>query len=123
MCDYLEVVPTLNVFLRDFHLQRLCDPDGKYSWVSFKQPKKLFAIYQYSVKHFKDRFFILKPLTRAAEEKLFKIVEHHETPHPSARFPLEWQYDHFQLEMESYIFRDEDMRNRDLAAYKKLIRY
>lgn len=36
---------------------------------------------------------------------------------------MEWQYDHFQLETESYIFLDEDLGDRDLSAYRKLIRY
>lgn len=55
VCAFLEVDPSLPLFIRVFHLQRLRDRD-RFNWVSFKQPKKLFAIYQDSVQHFKNRF-------------------------------------------------------------------
>lgn len=94
MCGYLEVVPTVNKFLRVFHLQRLRDPDKKYNWVYFKQPKKLFAIYHDSTKHFKNWFIIVKPLTRDSNEHLFEIVDYVEDNEKkrgnSSRFPLEW---------------------------------
>lgn len=76
VCIYLDVGPNLPLFLRVFHLQWLCDTDGKDNWVSFKQPKNLFTIYQDSVKHFKSRFFIVKPLTPEVEDHLFDIVDY-----------------------------------------------
>lgn len=92
--------------------------------MSFKQQKKLFAIYQDSIKHFKDQFFIVKPLTQEVEDHLFEIVDYVEDEEqkrrPSARFPLEWKYDHFQQGTDAYIFRDKDLGDRDMAVYRKL---
>lgn len=100
VCVYLEVEPSIPLFLFVFHLHRLRDADGKFSWVSFKHPKKLFAIYPDSIMHFKERFFIVKPLTQEVDDHLFEIVNYMEDREqkrgPSARFPLEWKYDNFQ---------------------------
>src|SRR3954471_712846 len=124
VCGYLDVEATLPLLFRVFHLQRLRDPDGKWSWVSFKQPKKLFAIYQDSIKHFKSRYFFIKPLTLEAEDHLFEEREYIEDGvkkvGPSARFPLEWQPDHFDCGTDYYIFRDEDLNERDMGGYRRL---
>ncbi|XP_058768787.1 uncharacterized protein LOC131642566 [Vicia villosa] len=124
VCGYLEVEATLPLFFRVFHLQRLRNPDDKWSWVSFKQPKKLFAIYQDSIKHFKSRYFIIKLLTHDAENHLFEEREYIEdgvrTVGPAARFPLEWQPDHFEHGTDYYIFWDEDLNERDTGGYQRL---
>src|SRR4051812_6999693 len=124
VCGFLEVEATLPLFFRIFHLQRLRDSDGKWSWVSFKQPKKLFAIYQDSIKHFKSRYFLVKPLTPEAENHLFEEREYIEDGvkkvGPSARFPLEWQPDHFERGTDYYIFRDEDLNECDTGGYQRL---
>src|SRR4051812_16001898 len=120
VCGYLDVEATLPLLFRVFHLQRLRDPDGKWSWVSFKQPKKLFAIYQDSIKHFKSWYFLVKPLTPEVENHLFEEREYIEDGvkkvGPSARFPLEWQPDHFERGTDYYIFRDEDLNERDTGG-------
>lgn len=41
---------------------------------------------------------------------------------PSARFPLEWKYDHFQRG-KSHIFRNKDLNGRDMVAYWKLVAF
>lgn len=69
----------------------------------------------------------MKPLTQEAKDDLLEIIEYVEGGElkrgPYARFPLEWQYDHFQRLTDSYIFRDEDLTEYDREAYQKLVTF
>ena len=53
---YLRIVPTLDLFFFIFRLQRT-KPKGdaeKYGWVSFSQRRRLFEMFEESVRGFKD---------------------------------------------------------------------
>ncbi|MCI68601.1 hypothetical protein A2U01_0089862, partial [Trifolium medium] len=64
---YLKVAHTLPLFFHTFGLQRSCPkgekvrgkaprPElGKYGWVSLKQRKSLFKIFEESVRGFKEK--------------------------------------------------------------------
>jgi hypothetical protein len=43
--------------------------------VSFKQQIKLFEMYVDSVRGFKERYYVIKPMTDAARESLYHMVE------------------------------------------------
>ncbi|MCI54527.1 hypothetical protein A2U01_0075777, partial [Trifolium medium] len=71
---YLEIVPTLKMFLHAFGLQRSCLKGetakgkapkgveaGKHGWVSFKQRKGLFKTFEESVRGFKERYYGVRP--------------------------------------------------------------
>ncbi|MCI34148.1 hypothetical protein A2U01_0055366, partial [Trifolium medium] len=72
------MVPTLPLFFHAFGLQRSCPkgekakgkaPKGakqepsKYGWVSFKQKKSLFKMYEESVRGFKERYYAVRQIT------------------------------------------------------------
>ncbi|MCI05421.1 hypothetical protein A2U01_0026474, partial [Trifolium medium] len=72
VCQYLEIEPTVPIFFRVFKLQRQPSKDGRHGWVSLKQQVKLFKMFVDSVRHFKERFFIVRPLTELAIDSLFE---------------------------------------------------
>jgi hypothetical protein len=43
--------------------------------VSFKQQIKLFEMYVDSIRGFKERYYVIKPMTDAARESLYHMVE------------------------------------------------
>src|SRR4051812_478741 len=48
---------------------------GRYSWVSFRNAdRKLFRMYVDSVKHFKDRYYVIRLQGRAAYTSMSKMM-------------------------------------------------
>ena len=93
VCQYLQIGVMLPLVFRIFHLQRQ-SIEGGQAWVSFKQFGKLFPSYLESICHFKERYFVMKPLTDVAVTSLYERSEVVEEGHTlfqlNARFPLEW---------------------------------
>ncbi|MCI42295.1 hypothetical protein A2U01_0063532, partial [Trifolium medium] len=65
VCQYLEIEPIVPLFFRIFKLQRQPSKDGCHGWVSLKQQVKLFKMFVDSVRHFKERFYIVRPLSQS----------------------------------------------------------
>ncbi|MCI38050.1 hypothetical protein A2U01_0059278, partial [Trifolium medium] len=76
--SHLSIAPTLPLFSHAFRLQRSCpkgekakgklpkgieEEPGKCGWVSFKQRKTLFKLFADSVHNFKDKFYVVRPIT------------------------------------------------------------
>jgi hypothetical protein len=63
---YLELAPTISLFFHLFGIQR-SHPRGnvtdKCRWVSLKQHKKFFDIFEESLWGFKDAWFVVRPMT------------------------------------------------------------
>lgn len=124
------------LFLRCFRVQRQSS-DGRYSWVSFKNADyRLFKMYTDSVKDFKDRFYVLRPVsTSAANQVLRQVPVTNDQGHVvrdewgnivmklSSVFPFRWWNDHFLKDAREYFYSDDDMDEQDLAAHVKLCRY
>ena len=81
--------------------------------MSFKLFWKLFRPYLEYVRHFKERYFIMKLLTEVAIDSLYTRVEEIEDRQPVyqlvARFMLEWQWKHFDQKPEYYVVKPEDL--------------
>ena len=93
VCRYLEIGATVDLFFCIFQLQRSA-AGREQSWVSFKQQSRLFWAYAESVRNFKDRFFVVKPLSLVAKRSL--VVDEttvnesgHEITRVVSKFPLE----------------------------------
>jgi hypothetical protein len=70
---YLHIVPTLDLFFHLFRIQR-SKPKGdaeKHGWVSFTQRRRLFDMFEESVRGFKDNWYGVFP---KGEEGLRTIV-------------------------------------------------
>jgi hypothetical protein len=70
---YLRIVPTLDLFFYIFRIQRT-KPKGdaeKYGWVSFTQRRRLFDMFEESVRGYKDNWYGVFP---KGEEGLKTIV-------------------------------------------------
>ncbi|MCI33841.1 hypothetical protein A2U01_0055059, partial [Trifolium medium] len=81
LAAHLNVAPTVPLFFHTFGLQRSCPkgekakgkaPKGqkqepaKHGWVSLKQRKSLFKIFEESIRGFKDKFYGVRPCTGEA---------------------------------------------------------
>jgi hypothetical protein len=111
-------VPTLDLFFHTFRLQR-SKPKGeaanKHGWVSFTQRRRLFEIYEESVRGFKDKWYVVFPkgeeglqsiVTRALkiDEDGNEVLRPNGSPviveHP--RFPFKWDRKHYLLPASSF---------------------
>ncbi|MCH94054.1 hypothetical protein A2U01_0015009 [Trifolium medium] len=76
--DHLGLAPTLPLFFHAFGIQRSCPrgekakgkfpkgkehPPAKFGWVSLKQRKRLFEMYEDSVRGFKEVYYGVRPIT------------------------------------------------------------
>ncbi|PNX66710.1 hypothetical protein L195_g055238, partial [Trifolium pratense] len=78
-CKFLNIAPTLKLFFHAFFLQRSC-PKGekakgkasksgevlegsRFGWVSFRQRRSLFRMYEDSIRGFKERYYAVRPIT------------------------------------------------------------
>ena len=66
----------------------------------------------------------MKPLTNATIDYLYTCVEEVENGRPvtrlMARFPLEWQWRHYEQRPEYYAVKPEDLDAQDQLSYAKL---
>ncbi|MCI48026.1 hypothetical protein A2U01_0069269, partial [Trifolium medium] len=89
-----------------------------------------------SVRHFKERFFIVRPLTELAIDSLFESEfvlnddgsvrldeEGVEMTRLVSRFPLCWSREHFDKPAEYYLTKEETMSPEELAGLEKLQAY
>jgi hypothetical protein len=124
VCEHLEIPPTVHLFFRIFKLQRQPTKDGRQGWVSFKQQVKLFEMYIDFVRGFKERYYVIKPMTEAARESLYHMVEVTEdgvqVSRCRPRFPLAWSYEHFKKPTESYLIKDEKLTEEEKAGFTTL---
>ncbi|KAI5419410.1 hypothetical protein KIW84_043547 [Lathyrus oleraceus] len=123
VCQFLGIGCTRALFFHVFHLQR-SGSRGRHSWVSFKQPVRLFKTYEDSVRHFKNRWYVVMPITRAA---LHSLYYYQRTPNGEetlmSKIPLRWQRDHFDLSTAHYRVKYAMLGEEDRLAYKKLVDY
>ncbi|MCI48470.1 hypothetical protein A2U01_0069713, partial [Trifolium medium] len=89
-----------------------------------------------SVRHFKERFYIVRPLTDLAMDSLFESEfvtnedgsvrvdgEGVEMTRMVSRFPLCWTREHFDQPTEYYLTKEETMSPGELAGLGKLQAY
>jgi hypothetical protein len=136
VATYLRIVPTLDLFFHTFRLQR-SKPRGeaanKHGWVSFTQRRRLFEMYEESVRGFKDKWYVVFP---KGEEGLQSIVtrapkideDGNEVLHPDGsplivehpRFPFKWDRKHYLLPASSFGCGKKEMDGTILAQYAML---
>ena len=123
VCQFLGIGCTRALFFHVFHLQR-SGSRGRHSWVSFKQPVRLFKTYEDSVRHFKSRWYVVMPITRAALHSLYYYQrEPNGEETLMSKIPLRWQRDHFDLSTAHYRVKYAMLGEEDRLAYKKLVDY
>ncbi|GAU35486.1 hypothetical protein TSUD_384410 [Trifolium subterraneum] len=133
---YLQLAPTVPLFFHIFGIQR-SRPRGnmtdKCGWVSLKQHKKYFEIFEESLRGFKDKWFVVRPITSAGWKTIIvrgpKVdakgrVEHRDDGEPievdCERFPFCWSTKHYAREAKSFTFRKGALSKEELADLKAL---
>jgi hypothetical protein len=88
----------------------------------------LFEKYVDSVRGFKERYYVIKPMTEAARESLYHMVEVTEdgvqVSRCRPRFPLAWSYEYFKKPTESYLIKDEKLTEEEktgLATFRAFV--
>jgi hypothetical protein len=105
----------------------------KCGWVSLKQHKKYFEIFEESLRGFKDKWFVVRPITFVGWKTIIvrgpKLddegrVEHKDDGEPievdCERFPFCWSMKHYAREAKSFTFRKGALSKEELADLKAL---
>src|SRR3954471_3821460 len=136
VCNYLGIGATTALFGRCFRIQRQA-ANGRYSWVSFRNAeRKLFGMYIDSVKGFKDRYFVVQPISRTAYTEVSDLVvmrdedsevlrdeDGHVMRELCTRFPFFWWKGHFSSPPKHYVWEDDDLDDQDRESYSVLCKY
>ncbi|GAU40530.1 hypothetical protein TSUD_366950 [Trifolium subterraneum] len=133
---YLQLAPTVPLFFHIFGIQR-SRPRGnvtdKCGWVSLKQHKKYFEIFEESLRGFKDKWYVVRPITSAGWKTILvrgpKLddegrVKHGDDGEPievdCECFPFCWSKKHYAREAKSFTFRKGALSKEELADLKAL---
>ncbi|CAJ2653374.1 unnamed protein product [Trifolium pratense] len=133
LCRYLEVEATVSLFFYIFKIQRQKVGDQQ-GWISLKhQSSKIFKMFVESARGFKERYYVVKPVTEFALNSLYMDrpvfledgspqldEEGEQVTEWSLRFPLSWSSEHFLLRTNEYLTAGEDLSPAEMAGFEKL---
>ncbi|CAJ2651980.1 unnamed protein product [Trifolium pratense] len=136
LCRYLEVEATVSLFFYIFKIQRQKVGDQQ-GWISLKhQSSKIFRIFVESARGFKERYYVVKPVTEFALNSLYMDrpvfledgspqldEEGEQVTEWALRFPLSWSSEHFVLRTDEYLTAAEDLTSAEMAGFEKLKAY
>jgi hypothetical protein len=74
-CRFLRLAVSKDPFFAIFTVRRNLDKDGGCNWVLFHQRTSLFETFSNGVAKFHERFFLVRPRTKAALQSVLKVVE------------------------------------------------
>ncbi|GAU42208.1 hypothetical protein TSUD_375570 [Trifolium subterraneum] len=105
----------------------------KCGWVSLKQHKKFFEIFEESLRGFKDKWFVVRPITSKGWKTIIvrgpKVDdEGRVVPDPDGRpvevdcerFPICWSMKHYSQEAKSFTFKKGALSKEELVDVKAL---
>ncbi|CAJ2646588.1 unnamed protein product [Trifolium pratense] len=133
LCRYLEVEATVSLFFYIFKIQRQKVGDQQ-GWISLKhQSSKIFKMFVESARGFKERYYVVRPVTEFALNSLYMDrpvfledgspqldEEGEQVTEWSLRFPLSWSSEHFLLRTDEYLTAGEDLSPAEMAGFEKL---
>ncbi|CAJ2635127.1 unnamed protein product [Trifolium pratense] len=136
LCRYLEVEATVPLFFHVFKIQRQRVGDQQ-GWVSLKHASsKIFRMFVESARGFKERYYVIKPVTEFALNSLYMdkaVILEDGSPQLDAqgepvtewslRFPLAWTSEHFEMRTEEYLTAAADLSPEEQAGFLKLKTY
>ncbi|GAU39236.1 hypothetical protein TSUD_396830 [Trifolium subterraneum] len=133
---HLQLAPTITLFFHLFGIQR-SRPRGnvtdKCGWVSLKQHKNFFDIFEESLRGFKDKWFVVRPITSEGwksiivrgpqlddEGKVVFGLDGKPIEVDCERFPFCWSTKHYARETKSFTFKKGVLFKEELADLKAL---
>ncbi|PNX73673.1 hypothetical protein L195_g029576 [Trifolium pratense] len=136
LCRYLEVEATVALFFYIFQIQRQKVGD-RQGWISLKhQSSKIFKMFVESARGFKERYYVVKPVTEFSLNSLHverPVLLEDGSPQLDEeggqvmewvlRFPLSWSSEHFVLRTDEYLTAAEDLTPAEMAGFEKLQAY
>ncbi|GAU49404.1 hypothetical protein TSUD_92500 [Trifolium subterraneum] len=133
---YLELAPTISLFFAIFGIQRSRlrgNVTNKCGWVSLKQHRKFFDIYEEPLRNFKDEYFVVRLmvvdgwktiLVRGPKLDDDGNVLFGDDAEPievdCERFPFCWSTKHYSREAKSFTFRRGALSKEERADLKVL---
>ncbi|GAU44847.1 hypothetical protein TSUD_112210 [Trifolium subterraneum] len=133
---HLQLAPTISLFFHLFSIQR-SRPRGnvtdKCGWVSLKHHKKFFDIFEESLRGFKEKWFVVRPITsegwksiivrgpkRDDEGKVVRGSDGKPVEVDCECFPFCWSTKHYAREAKSFTFKKGALSKEELADLKAL---
>ncbi|CAJ2654269.1 unnamed protein product [Trifolium pratense] len=109
----------------------------RQGWISLKhQSSKIFKMFVESARGFKERYYVVKPVTEFAFDSLHMErpvfledgspqldEEGEQVMEWVLRFPLSWSSEHFVLRTDEYLTPVEDLTPAEMAGFEKLKAY
>lgn len=136
VCEFLKLGATIPLFFRCFRVHRQGE-GPRHTWISLRNSDTLlFKIHTESIKDFKDRFYLIKPLTHTALHTIYSITEIvdqngeaiiEENGNPAQKWVpklrLHWVPDHYGQVVGRYHFSSADLNEDDLRAYSRICQW
>ncbi|CAJ2668024.1 unnamed protein product [Trifolium pratense] len=136
LCRYLDVEATVPLFFHIFKIQKQIVGE-RQGWVSLKHASaKIFKMFVESARGFKERYYVVKPVTQAARDSLYmdkELLQEDGSPRLNEqgvpmtervpRFPLAWSSEHFEMRTEEYLTAAVDLSPEEQAGFLKLKTY
>ncbi|CAJ2656742.1 unnamed protein product [Trifolium pratense] len=136
LCRYLNVEATVPLFFHIFKIQKQIVGE-RQGWVSLKHASsKIFKMFVESARGFKERYYVVKPVTQAARDSLYmnrELFQEDGSPRLDEqgvpmtervpRFPLAWSSEHFEMRTEEYLTAVVDLSPEEQAGFLKLKTY
>ncbi|CAJ2639039.1 unnamed protein product [Trifolium pratense] len=111
-------------------------PSTKHGWVSLRQRKRLFDMFDESVRGFKSVFYGVRPITTKGwnnfvrrghriDELGREVFDEQGLPieEDFARFPFYWRRDHYSMSTKEFVFTLGALSAEERADYKKLLEF
>ena len=104
------------------------DKDGGHNWVSFRQRKALFEVFNSETTKFQNRFFLVRPRTEVALNNVLKVVERPQedvgvvlarVPH----FHFWLSPDHFKHEPAMYRFSYAVLTDQNKTSFARILEF
>ncbi|CAJ2653383.1 unnamed protein product [Trifolium pratense] len=136
MCTDIQTPPTEDFEAKGKLAKGPPVPSAKHGWVSLRQRKRLFDMFDESVRGFKSVFYGVRPITTKGwnnfvrrghriDELGQEVLDEQGLPieEDFARFPFYWRRDHYSMSTKEFVFTLGALSAEERADYKKLLEF
>ncbi|CAJ2633239.1 unnamed protein product [Trifolium pratense] len=136
MCTDIQTPPTEDFEAKGKLAKGAPVPSTKHGWVSLRQRKRLFDMFDESVRGFKSVFYGVRPITTKGwnnfvrrghriDELGQEVLDEQGLPieEDFARFPFYWRRDHYSMSTKEFVFTLGALSAEERADYKKLLEF
>ncbi|CAJ2640236.1 unnamed protein product [Trifolium pratense] len=136
MCTDIQTPPTEDFEAKGKLAKGAPVPGTKHGWVSLRQRKRLFDMFDESVRGFKSVFYGVRPITTKGWDNFVRrghridelgqeVLDEQGLPieEDFARFPFYWRRDHYSMSTKEFVFTLGALSAEERADYKNLLEF